>query len=219
MMSCNYEFEIMKLNIISISFVGVYSKPQTRIPTLENKFCKDLFNQPYETFNGLSPDGFTVVINGKPFPLLVINPQKIIFKAKDKDNLSKYINAVKAELAKINFSTDYSAFGINWEIQWIDLPSSADMWLWNRFVGDNIKTDSRFQSCNAISMRYGVNDSEEFNISFEPRAGIRNGIFCSVNHHHVYSLENLPNDDELGEMIKNSEDLLFNKYIPLIIGE
>lgn len=206
-------------DIISVSFVGVFKQSQTMMPVLDNRFCKDLFHQPYETFNGVSPEGFTVALNGKAFPLLVINPQKVIFKAKTKEDLLEYVHAVKEEFARINFSSEYVAYGINWEIQWLDLPNPADIWLWNRFIDDKIKTNSVFQTCGNISMRFGVNDTEVLNLTLEPRKGRHNGVFGSVNHHHSVSFESLPEGDELTKMIKDSYELLFDKYLPNIIEE
>lgn len=66
----------MRLEPISIAFVGVYNAILPMIPGLDNKFCRHLFDNPDETVNGMSAEGYTISINKKPFPLVVFNPQK-----------------------------------------------------------------------------------------------------------------------------------------------
>lgn len=89
-----------KGHLICLSFVAVLKRPLMVIPNMDGKFCRELFGMPYETFNGITPDGYVIAINNKPFPLIVISPTKIIFKAENKDVLLKYVEAVKGELQK-----------------------------------------------------------------------------------------------------------------------
>ena len=123
-----------KGRLICLSFVGVLKQPLMVIPNMDGKFCRELFGMPYETFNGITPDGYAIALNNKPFPLVVISPTKIIIKAESKDILLKYVGAVKEELFKMNIPISLSAFGINSEYQWLGLEENADTWLWNHFI-------------------------------------------------------------------------------------
>ena len=80
-----------KGRLICLSFVGVLKQPLMVIPNMDGKFCRELFGMPYETFNGITPDGYAIALNNKPFPLVVISPTKIIIKAESKDILIKSI--------------------------------------------------------------------------------------------------------------------------------
>ena len=84
-----------KGQLICLSFVGVLKQPLPIIPNMESRFCRDLFGMPYDTFNGITPEGYVIAINGKPFPMVVVSPTKIIIKAESKDSLIKYTGAIK----------------------------------------------------------------------------------------------------------------------------
>lgn len=205
----------MNLEPISVAYVAVYNAIQPMIPGLDNKFCRYLFDNPDDTINGMSPEGYTISINHKPFPLVVINPGKIIFKSGDIDTLSSYIHKVKKEFKKIGFTTNYSAFGINYEYQLLNLDCNADLWLGKKFL-DAKAFNGKEKRCNVISLRFDVNDSELVNISLEPRAGIRNGVFVSINHHHASFFNELHEEENLKALYDKSNSLIEQDYLQFI---
>lgn len=205
----------MRLEPISIAFVGVYNAILPMIPGLDNKFCRHLFDNPDETVNGMSAEGYTISINKKPFPLVVFNPQKIIFKSEDIDTLTSYVVKVKSEFKKKFFTPKFSAFGINYEYQFLDLDDNADVWISNRFL----KSDTfggKEKKCNVISLRFDIDDSEIVNMSFEPRIGIRNGVFMSINHHHASILEELPEECVLKDLYEKSLYKIKKDFFPFL---
>lgn len=47
----------MEKSRISIAYVGVLSPSKENLTfELDNKFCRDLFGQPYDTVNGMTPE-------------------------------------------------------------------------------------------------------------------------------------------------------------------
>ena len=141
-----------------LSYVAVWSQPMTIMPQMDAKFCRELFGMPYETVNGLMPD-----------------------------SLVKYVEAVKAEIEKVeipNFNMSLSAYGINFEKEILGLGENAEVWMWNRFIKNNVNPDSNFHLCGKLTLRIGVDENQVANIDVEPRMGVDDGIFVNINHHH-----------------------------------
>lgn len=206
-----------KRNLICLSFVGVLKQPLMVIPNLDASFCRNIFGMPYETFNGITPDGFTIALNNKPFPMIVINPAKIIVKADNKEALLNYVGAIKKELIKMNVPLSFSAFGINSEYQWLGLEENADTWLWNHFIKKDINTGNEYQVCNKLNLRIGINENQFANIEIAPRIGIRNGLYTNINHHHNIVLEGIPDTDILNKYIEESNAAIDSNIIAKII--
>lgn len=206
-------FKAMKIERISVAFVGVYNAIQPMIPGLDNKFCRHLYNNPDDTINGMSPDGYTISINNRPLPMVVINSQKIIFKSENIDTLTSYVCKVKQEFGKIGFGPQYAAFGINYEYQFLDLNDKAESWINNKFLRPDI-FGGKEKKCNVLSLRFDIDDSERVNMLFEPRVGIHNGVFMSINHHHASFLDELPKEDTLRDLFKQSESKIKNDFLP-----
>lgn len=192
-----------KINF-SISFVGVWERPLAVLPNFDNRFAKDLFGQPYETFNGLTPEGYVIAIENKPFPMFTLSPNRLVIKAKDSQSLQKYLDVIKPALDRMIPFTRFAAFGINSEYQWTDIDGSPETWLWNHFINPSIFNPSSVQMCNKLNLRIGINETQLANVEIEPRRGIRNGIFVNINHHHNQSLPGIPTGDEVKILIDNS---------------
>jgi hypothetical protein len=201
----------MESNRISISFVGVYESPIPFIPQLDNKFCRDLFGRPYETTNGLTPEGYAISLANRPYPLVLINPAKIIFKASNDTDLEEYVNAFSSYISKNPDKLPikkFSAFGINYELEYLKLGKRADLWMWQHFVRADIKTPNEFHALNHLKFTLGVNEREALNFEIEPRAGVEDGIFVSCNHHHQIPMDGLPQKEELQSIIQKSQECL-----------
>lgn len=197
----------MEKKDMCLSFVAVWNQPMTMMPQMEARFCRDLFGMPYETVNGLMPDGYTIAVNSKPYPLVVLNPAKLIVKAQTLDNLVKYVEAIKTEIEKANlpnFGMALSAFGINFEKEILGLDENAEAWMWNHFIRDNVQPGSDFHLCGRLTLRIGIEENQVANIDIEPRMGVDNGIFVNINHHHNQSLDSIPGAAQLKEMIETS---------------
>lgn len=206
-----------KGHLICQSFVGVFKQPLMVIPNMDGKFCRELFGMPYDTFNGITPEGYVIAINNKPFPMVVINPTKIIIKAENKDILIKYVEAVKNELKNMEVPLSLAAFGINSEFQWLGLDANAETWLWNHFIDKDINTGNEYHMCNKINMRIGINDNQFANVEVMPRMGIRNGLFANINHHHNEVLDDIPDASDLDRYICESDSTIYANIIEKII--
>lgn len=207
-----------KGQLICLSFVGVLKQPLTIIPNIESNFCRNLFGMPYETFNGITPEGYVIAISNKPFPMVILSPTRIIIKAENKDSLIQYTQAIKEELKKMNTPISLASFGINNEYQWLGLEVNADEWLWNHFIGNNINTNNEYHMCNNINLRIGINENQFANIELAPRIGTRNGLFANINHHHNITLDEIPNTRLLSEYIDASNKIINSCIISKLIG-
>lgn len=207
---------------MSLSYVAVWSQPMTMMPQMDAKFCRELFAMPYETVNGLMPDGYTIAVNNKPYPLVVINPTKLIVKAQNIDSLVKYVEAVKEEIEKANipnFNMSLSAYGINFEKEILGLDENAEVWMWNHFVKGNVQTESDFHLCGKLTLRIGLKENQVANIDVEPRMGVDNGIFLNINHHHNQNLDAIPNAAQLRSMIQSSISIVDAQVINKLFYE
>ena len=209
--------EIMEKKDFSISFVGVWEKPLLVLPNFDNRFAKDLFDQPYDTFNGFTPEGYVVAIENKPFPMVVLSPTRVVIKAKDKEGLQKYMEAVQPEIDKLIQDNRFSSFGINSEYQWTDISESSEVWLWNHFINPSLSCSSLVQMCNKLNLRIGINETQIANVEIEPRRGVRNGIFANINHHHNQFLNGIPTGEDAKWLIESSIETIEEKIIKNLI--
>ena len=207
----------MKRNCISVSFVGVFGGGLPMIPQLDKEFCKTVFGLPNETISGLTPDGFVVKVNNRPFPSVVINTQRISFMADSNESLYRYMEAINAKFLEMGFHANLVAFGLNYDYEWLELDGYSEDWLWKRFVSPNVQVDGKRGACSRIALRFGINDNELVNIAIEPRVGTNNGIFASINHHHNWSIGFLPSKEKLEELYGRSVEVLKNKYFSNLI--
>ena len=190
----------MEKSRISIAYVGVLSPSKENLTfELDNKFCRDLFGQPYDTVNGMTPEGYVIRIGSRPFPLGVINPLKLIIKAESIDQLTEYIS----KLSLLFKDYKFIAYGINYEYETINMKEDPKKWLWEQFIKESISTPNDFHVCSGIKLSYGLNESELLNIDIEPRNGA-NGLFFSINHHHQIETKGLPSTDEIKDIIDTS---------------
>lgn len=203
----------------SISFVGVWEKQLDVLPNFDNKFAKDLFGQPYDTFCGFTPEGFAVAVENKPFPMIIIGPTRLVVKAKDKENLLEYMGKIKPEIDKKVSCHRFSSYGINSEYQWTDIGEgeSPEVWLWNHFLNPSLSCSSQVKMCSKLNLRIGLDENQVANIEIEPRRGIRNGIFANINHHHNEELDELPTGEYAENMINNSIKAIQDKIISKLI--
>lgn len=201
----------MKKDRISIGFVGIYEQPITLIPQLDIEFCKNLFNQPEITTVGIGQEGLVISTNNKPFPLVIVGLQRIAVKVATEKMLAQCLNAIQAEFASQGLAFKFSAFGINYEYQFINIKQPAEEWMWKRFIQTKIRTKAQYQSCPRLSFRLGVNDVETVNMTIEPRTGVRDGVFIDINHHHssaLVGMTDVPMKKYCTSSIKVVEDFL-----------
>lgn len=203
----------MKSNLLSIGFVGVFQSPVQVIPTLSAEFCKNLFDAPDDTFHGIGTDGFVIAQNNNHIPMVIVNTSRIMIKAPGETELSKYLEKLKKAFEDLKFSHDFLSFGINYEYQCLNLDSNSESWLWHHFI-----KSEKNGACNSLSFRFNLNDNELLNIKLDPRAGVRNGIFISVNHHHNMLLKGLPVTTQLQQLVKPSKMEVKN-VLKNLIGE
>lgn len=210
----------MEKKDMCLSYVAVWNKPMVMIPQMDGQFCRELFAMPYETVNGLTPEGYTIAVNNKPYPMVVINPAKLIVKAQDIDSLIHYVEAVKNEIKRRipDFDTSLSAFGINFEKEILGLNENAEVWMWNRFIKGNIKTDSDFCLCGKLTLRIGIDENQVANIDVEPRMGVDNGIFININHHHNQNSDSIPQAEQLRSMVEASVATINSKVVDILFN-
>ena len=201
----------------SISFVGVWEKPLDVLPNFDNRFAKDLFGAPYDTFNGFTPDGYVVAIENKPFPMVVLSSTRLVIKAKDRNSLQQYMETLQPKIVEFVHGNSFSSFGINSEYQWTDINESSEVWLWKHFINPSLSDEYSFQMCNKLNLRIGINESQVANVEIEPRRGIRNGIFANINHHHNQILNSIPIGEEAKLLIESSIKTIEERIIKRLI--
>lgn len=204
----------MKRNRITVSFVGVFKVPQTMIPQLDSNFCKNIFGIPESTIASITPAGFIIKHKVYSVPAIAITPQKIIVGAQNLEDLEKYIVALKEKLPEY----DFAAYGLNQELEWLNLPMSANRWMFQHFIQPKfVLNDKDKEFCGKLNLQYVISDKERLLLDFEPRNNVDNGLFLSVNHHNQYLISGFPNVDKLKELFARSEALL-SSYLEMLVN-
>ncbi len=193
------------------------AQPLAVLPVMDNKFAKDLFGLPYDTFNGITPEGYIIALENKPFPMVIVNPGKLIIKAKDVDSLVSYMDKIKSEFDRMSVNFGFSSFGINSEYQWVDIGGSAETWLWDHFMKGAFVLNAPFHLCSKLNLRIGINDTQLANLEIEPRRGVRDGIFANINHHHNQPLDAIPTGEKALSLISESMEIVYNRIIKTLI--
>ena len=205
----------MKTNLLTISFVGVFKTPQTMIQPLDAQFCKNVFHSPENTVSGFAPAGFIIRHRTLPAPLINISPEKIIIIANSQPELLGYIKALKSEIA----SYEYCAYGLNRDVECLDI-CNGDIgeWINRQFINNRLHLGQKINRCSKLNIMFDINEGEFLNIDLEPRAGIANGLFLSINHHNNYGITGFPEESELNEMYESSGKKV-NEYIKILTNE
>ena len=189
---------------ISVAFVGVYEQNLSFIPAFSPDFCKNLFHQPATTVFGITPDGFVITIEKRQMPLVVVAQNKISVRTQEEDTLTQILKSVVEELKKSGVSLKCSAFGLNYEDQWLQMQEPAEIWMQKRFIKRDLLKTAKLQSCQQISFRAEINATELVNLTIEPRAGVNDGLYANVNHHHILQSEDIPQPEKLKELFVRS---------------
>ena len=189
----------MEVNVLSISFVGVFKVPLSMIPQLDANFCKDIFHNPDMTISGYGPAGFVVKHKILPVPSIHINPTKVVIIANNLEDLFDYIKAVSAQLPDVHFG----AYGLNSEVEW-RCDCNADEWLSSHFIKESKRIGTSFNKCTHLNLTYDISNKELLNIGLEPRVGCQNGVFASINHHNEYPICGFPKQSKLASEFERS---------------
>lgn len=203
----------MDINILSVSFVGVFSTPLTMIPQLDTEFCQNVFHNPEMTISGYTPAGFLVKHKTFPVPSILINPAKIVIIANNLNDLLNLVSAVATQLENPYFAS----YGLNSEIEW-RCKENAEDWLNLNFIQQNKRLGKITNKCRKVNLIFDVTDKESLNIDFEPRMGVENGVFASVNHHHDYPMTGFPNQELLNNEFSNSLKVVAQHITNLVLS-
>ena len=149
--------------------------------------------------------------------MITLGPTRLVVKAKDKESLLNYIEAIKPEIDSRVSGFRFSSFGINSEYQWTDIGESPEVWLWNHFINPSLSCSSQVQMCSKLNLRLGINETQVANVEIEPRRGIRNGIFANINHHHNQFLSGMPIGEEAKSLIESSIETIEERIIKRLI--
>ena len=194
----------MNNNLLTISFVGVFKTPQTMIQPLNAKFCREVFHNPGNTVSGFSPNGFVVKHRTLPAPSISITPEKLIVMATSLNDLFEYINSLRAQIPEYEFA----AYGLNRDIESLGICQNEDIgdWMCRHFIKQQYYYGNRVNRTSKLNFLFDINDNELVNIDMEPRVGIRNGLFMSINHHNNYQMKGLPTQNKLNNLYYDSNE-------------
>lgn len=206
----------MKKDCISVAFVGVFAENLSFIPALDPNFCKNLFDEPSRTICGMTPEGYVITIDKRQMPLVVISQNKICIRAKDEETVVKLCQTMSTKISEIGLKTIYSAIGLNYEYQWLELNESAENWICKRFIKRDMFETIKLNSCQKLSLRTEISNDEFANLDIEPRVGTNDGVFVGINHHHNIRMEHIPINEELVKMYASSKKKIEKILLELI---
>jgi hypothetical protein len=189
----------MTHNIISYSFVFLWKKFIPQIPMLDNKFCKDMFDDPYNTEVAFTPEGFLISLASPkiPSPHILISPVRIDFLSDNLEQLKGIILKTSDGLKKTEIgSLEISAVGVNTEHEFLDIGSQASEWLAEKFLLPGLIKQEKSEGLifNLTDLRFQIKETEDdsYNIAVQPRANQLNGLYLNINAHRQLSLNEIP---------------------------
>jgi hypothetical protein len=184
---------------------------------LDNKFCKDLFDDPYNTDVGFSPDGFTIGLTSLqvPSPHIVIGPTRAMFMSNDFGQVKSVIGKIKKELYRLkSHSLEISAIGVNTEYEFLEIEETAQKYLETRFLDSGFRNPEHFP-VHMTDIRFQVKTDENnfYSLLIQPRANQPNGLYINVNAHRQLDISGIPSgeylDDLYNQTNKELKDFIF----------
>jgi hypothetical protein len=211
----------MRHNIISYSFVFVWKKPILKIPIPDNKFCKDLFDDPYNTQVGFTPEGFIISLTSPkiPNPHILISPVKIDFLSDNFEQLKEIIPKISGSLKKIGVgSLEISAVGVNTEHEFLDIGVQTSKLLAEKFLLPGLATQSKNRNLifNLTDLRFQIKETENdnYNILVQPRANQLTSLYLNINAHKQLSFSEIPLD--INSLYEQTNHKLNEVIFPLL---
>jgi hypothetical protein len=207
----------MNHNIISFSFVFLWKRPIQNIPVLENKFCKDLFDDPYNTEVGFVPDGFIISLENAqiPNPHVLIGPMKVDFLSSDLKQAKNAVDKITAELNRLKVAPlEIAAVGVNTEHEFLNINETAQQYLVKRFFS-GFKNTCGFP-INMTDLRFQVKTGENnsYNLLIQPRANQPNGLYININAHRQVNGSGIPTGNDLDDLYRQTADEINSLIFP-----
>lgn len=172
----------MELNILNYTFVGILNNPFTSLPNFDESSLINLLELPYETQIAKDHNGIAIQARNR-YVGAILNKDRFVVTAESPEMLNRIITRVVRELKKTHLMIAISAYGLNYEIEYIKLPDVSTKWLWENFMS-NVAVNNTFHECNKVDFRLGIAANQYFNFSFEPRVNNPHAVFLNLNHHH-----------------------------------
>lgn len=206
----------MERNILNYTFVGILSNPFTNLPNFDESILINFLELPYET--QITKDNNGIVLQARNRYIgAILNYDRFIVTAESPEMLSRIIARIVPELKKTRLMVAISAYGLNYEMEYIKLPDVSTKWLWENFMS-SVTVNNMFHECNKIDFRLGIAPNQYFNFSFEPRVNNPQAVFLNLNHHHqCFEPLEISTIDIVTE-IKNSIELYHTNYELSIIS-
>jgi len=206
----------MRHNIISFSFVLLWKQP-INIPLLDNKFCKDFFDDPYNTEVGFVQEGFLISLtNSQIMPHILLGPKKAAFMSSNLEQVKLSIEKISAELKRINTEPlEISAIGVNTEYEFLEMKETVQQYLAERFLVSGFKNENNFP-VNMTDLRFQVKTDENnlYNLLIQPRANQPNGLYLNINAHRQQSFDGIPSREDLDKIYDQTNDELSKLIFP-----
>jgi hypothetical protein len=206
----------MNHNIISFSFVFLLKQP-VQIPVLENKFCKDLFDDPYNTDTMFTQEGFVINL-GKPqvpSPHVLLSPMKAAFLSDNLEQVKKVIDKIITELTRINTAPfEIAAVGVNTEHEFLGIKETARQYLVKRFFSGFKNNNNLSVSITDLRFQVKKDENNSYNLLIQPRANQPNGLYININAHRQQNYSGIPTGRRLDDLYDKTKEELDRLIFP-----
>jgi hypothetical protein len=180
----------MKHKLLTYAFVGVWEKAPSVIPTLDNRFCLDLFGDPYNTKTWIGIDGFHIskTLNepGQIVPNVVINNFRIQVSSSQLSETSSVFEKVTSALqsADSGIENSFAQAGYNVEYEITELGTTYQSWLATNFFNERLyKGETGFMILGQDMNFVLVSGPVLYNVVLQPRLNNPEAAFFQFNRH------------------------------------
>jgi hypothetical protein len=185
---------------------------------LDNNFCKDLLDDPYNTDVAFGPDGFLITLTKPqiPAPHVMIGPMRAEFVSNSVEQVISLTDKIVKELIRLKVSPlELSAVGVNTEHEFLGIEQTAQEYLASKFLVSGFKTEKHL-FLNMTDIRFQVKGNEDvsYNLCIQPRANQLNGIYININTHRQVIGSVTPRVDYLNDLYKQTDEELKNLIFP-----
>lgn len=214
----------MRHNVLTYTFVGVWTSPLPGVPRFKQEFLVSLFGEPFTTTIGIGNAGLTVQKLGPPpQPVVAFGPVKFQVQHTSIQEAAKVVGVLihEANSAMSQQIPLLSAVGLNTEHEWIKPTfKPSNRWLAGQYVTKGLSVGSDGAVAEAINLQFRLllaNPARSYNIQLQPRADKDDAVFAAINDHRDWN-KAVPTVSEVEGLLKASLDEIDNRVTPIILG-
>lgn len=184
----------MQVTKIGYTFVGVWKTSMSTLPALDRQFVLDLFGDPYNTTQALTPDGIMITkpgSMGSASPNALFNNLKFQAGGPTIRDIKATVERFRAFYSKSGINLSFGQFGLNIEMELAELSDDlSSIWLGRKFLEASVDLNGIDSvAIGNLNFELKFADGNNLVVTMQPRITNDKALYMSVNDHRNLPFE------------------------------